>query len=241
MLTGTPASCARCTSAAGTGPPPVSAQRSAAGRSRPPSSSRVSVVATRLTRVTSSLAQRVQHPVHLEAFVHHRARPVDRRAQQDREAADVRERQRAQPTLAPVETEGHGRAEGAPQQVRVAQLDRARRRARPGRVDHHGDRVEIVLDRAENARDRVRRRAAPRRSEPSPRRCGRARPRRGAGPPERRLRPAAGMRAAPARTPGRPAARSPRARPASHRGPPTRRRRHGRRRADGHRTSSPQA
>ena len=40
-------------SAAGTGPPPVSAQRSAGGSSRPASSSRASVVATRLTSVTS--------------------------------------------------------------------------------------------------------------------------------------------------------------------------------------------
>jgi len=52
-LTGTPASRARCRSASGTGPPPVSAQRKAGGRSRPASSSRASVVDTRETSVTS--------------------------------------------------------------------------------------------------------------------------------------------------------------------------------------------
>ena len=124
-LTGTPAARARWPPA----PPARGRRRSArsaapAAARRPASSRRASVVATRLTSVACLLAERVQHAVGLEALVHDRGGRVDRRAQQDREPADVRQRQRAQPALVAVEAERDGRAERAPQQVAVGELDR---------------------------------------------------------------------------------------------------------------------
>ena len=53
--------------------------------------------------VVDGLQQRAQRELCVEALVHHRGRAVDRAAQQDREPADVRERQVAQPPLARVE------------------------------------------------------------------------------------------------------------------------------------------
>ncbi len=88
------------------------------------SSSRASVVATRLTSVTVLLAQGREHALGIEALVHDRRGGVDGRANEDRQPADVRQRQRAQPALARVAAERHGRAERAPQEVAIGQLDR---------------------------------------------------------------------------------------------------------------------
>ena len=69
---------------------------------------------------------------------------VDRAAQDDRQPADVRQRQRAEPALRGVQAERDARPERAPQPVAVGQLDRLRPPARPRRVDDDRDRVEVV-------------------------------------------------------------------------------------------------
>ena len=167
---------------AGTGPPPVSAQRSAGGCARPASSSRASVVATRLTSVTPSSASARRTRLRLEALVDHRGGGVDGGAQQDRKAPDVRQGQRAQPALAGIEPERHRRAERAPQQVAVGQLDRPRGGARAGGVDHDRGRVQVVTRcQRSAAAGSPHARAAPRRAASSHRR----RPPR-ARPPDRR-------------------------------------------------------
>ena len=138
-----PAARAAASREGGTGPPPSSTQRSPSTRSRPASSSRCRVVATRLTSATG-LAQGLQRGVELEAVVDDGGGRVDRGAHQDREAAHVRERHHAQPALLGGSPEGHGRAEGAPQQVAVGELDLLRLGARAGGVHHQGGRVEVV-------------------------------------------------------------------------------------------------
>ena len=88
--------------------------------------------------------QRVEHAIGVEALVDDRRRRVDRRAHHDRQAADVRERQRAQPALGGVEAERDGRAQRAPQPVAVGQLDRLGRPARARGVHDDRGRVEVV-------------------------------------------------------------------------------------------------
>ncbi len=80
----------------------------------------------------------------VEALVDDRRRGVDGRAHHDRQAADVRQRQRAQPALGRVEAQRDGRAERAPQPVAVGELDRLRRPARARGVHHDGRGVEVV-------------------------------------------------------------------------------------------------
>ena len=61
----------------------------------------------------------------------------------------MRERQRAQPALARVETERDGRAERAPQEVAVGELDRLGGGRRAGGVDHDGGASQLVARRGE--------------------------------------------------------------------------------------------
>ena len=124
--TGTPASapCARAARAA-SGPPPSSAARSAAaraGRRRAGAAERRRDERDERDRsrsIASSTASGSKRSCSTTG------RAVDRAAQQDREAADVAERQRAEPALlagrAPSATR---RAERVPQPVAVRQLDR---------------------------------------------------------------------------------------------------------------------
>ena len=70
--------------------------------------------------------ERVQHAVLLEALVHDGARRVDRRAHQDRQPADVRQRQRAQPALV-------GDRDPARRPSRARSTGGCRRSARPAR------------------------------------------------------------------------------------------------------------
>ena len=108
-----PRSLARSSSGRGIGPPPSSAQRSVGGRSRPASSSRASIVGTSETSVTAArrIHQFGQHRLGVEALVQDHGRRVERRAQQDREPADVGERHHAQPALVQVEPERERRAD----------------------------------------------------------------------------------------------------------------------------------
>ena len=71
----------------------------------------------------------------LEALVQDDLRRVDRAAHEDREAADVRQRQRAQPGVVAPDAERRRRAERAPQPVAERQRDRARAARRARRVD----------------------------------------------------------------------------------------------------------
>ena len=157
-------------------------------------------------------AQRVEDALELEALVHDRGRGVDRRAHEDRQAADVDERQRAQPALARVQPERDGRAERAPQQVAVAQLHGLRRGGRARGVDHNGRGVEIVRAPGDTA---GRRRALAERLIDQHRGTGHDLRALGGGQAQVDGdcdRPAAaGRRAAPGRSRGPPAARSPRA------------------------------
>ena len=147
MLTGTPAAAARRTSARRHG---AAAGERRAQRRRP---LQPGVEQPRKRRRDEAderdllLAQRLQHALGLKALVHDRGRRVDRRAHEDRQPADMRQRQRAQPALARVEAERDGRAERAPQQVAVRQLDGLGRGAGARRVDHDGRRIEVVSQR----------------------------------------------------------------------------------------------
>ena len=146
--TGHAAPRARCTSAGGTG---TAAGQRAAQRSR---STQTGVEQPRERRRHERherhvvLAQRLQHPVGVEALVHDRRRRVDARAQQDRKAADVAHRQRAQPALArgrgQARRQSRARSTGS---CRSVSCHRARRGGRAGGVDHDGRRVQVVTDR----------------------------------------------------------------------------------------------
>ena len=158
-----PAARARASSEGATGPPPSSTQRSPGTRSRPASSSRCRVVATRLTTLIRSLAQRAQRARRARScsWTHGGGR-VDRAAHQDREAAHVGQRHHAQPALLGGGAERHGRAEGAPQQVAVGELDLLRRGAAARGVHHQRGRVEVVtlVHAPSGRRPSARRRAA---------------------------------------------------------------------------------
>ena len=82
----------------------------------------------------------------------HRGRPVDRRAQQDHQPADVAERQRAQPALAPVVPERDGAAERVVEDLAEREDDRPRRPGRAGGVDDEGRPGEVGRDRGQGRR-----------------------------------------------------------------------------------------
>ncbi len=208
--TGTPASAARSSSAGEIAAPPSSAQRSAGGSRSPASSSRVSVAGTSETSVgPARVAQRGEHAIDVEALVHDRAGAVDRRAHQDRQAADVRERQAAEPALVGVDAERDRRAERAPEPVAVRQRDRARVGARARGVDDHRRQRRGRACRAGSRPGPRRLRAARRRARRSSRaRCGALGQPEAAGRSGRRPPRAAGSRAARSRSPRRPGSAS---------------------------------
>ena len=156
------------------GAPPSSAQRSAGGSRRPASSSRASVVGTSETSVgRGSCSSASTRSVSKRSCRTDAGRRVDRAAQEDRQAADVGERQRAQPAVGGVDAERRGRAQRAPQPVAVGELDGPRRRSSRtcGRRSHG---VEVVPPAKAGAA--ARRRAARRPRARCPRDRRRARP-----------------------------------------------------------------
>ena len=120
-----------------------------AGWSRPASSRRVSVVGTSETTVgPCGSSSACEHAVGLEALVDDRGRAVDRGAQQDRQAADVAQRQRAEPALVGVDAERDRAAQRAPEPVAVGEADRLGLGRGPAGVDEDRGRVEVVGRRA---------------------------------------------------------------------------------------------
>ena len=104
--------------------------RAAAAGRRPASSSRASCVGTTEIRVTPSPSSDARDPVDVEAVVDDRGGPVDDAAHDDREAADVEQRQAAEPAVGRLDAEVEGRADRAPEMVAVGEPDRRAGRPR---------------------------------------------------------------------------------------------------------------
>ena len=89
--------------------------------------------------------ERLGDPVDVEAVVDHRRGPVDDAAHDDREPADVKQRQAAEPAVGGLDAEVERRADGAPEVVAVGEADRARAAGGAAREDPAVQGVEVVL------------------------------------------------------------------------------------------------
>ena len=119
--------------------------RAAPGRaSAPASSSRCSCVGHERDERDAVVAQHPRRPPRRRRRRReHGGRGHDRRAQEDHQAADVRERQRAQPALVAAERRAPARARARSARVAVGELDRLGRARRARRVDDERDVVEL--------------------------------------------------------------------------------------------------
>ena len=86
-----------------------------------------------------AVLERGRDPVEVEAGVDHGPGPVDRGPEQDRQSADVVERQAAEPAVVPLDPEVEGAPERAPEVVARGQQDRLRRAGRAA-AEHAGQR-----------------------------------------------------------------------------------------------------
>ena len=125
------------------GPPPSSAQRSAARPASPASSSRASLVGTSETSVAPSSHARGATAAASNGGGSMSDGPaVDRAAQQDHQPADVGERHRAQPALRRAWPSAAAGSVRVRDDVAERELDRLRRARRPRRV--HDERDVLV-------------------------------------------------------------------------------------------------
>ena len=89
-------------------------------------------------RALRRVHQLIEHRLGFKAALDHGRGRIDRAADRDRQAADVRQRHRAQPPFGRIEAERDRRAERTREQVPLGENHRLGRRRRAGGV-HHGD------------------------------------------------------------------------------------------------------